>query len=312
MISQGTRRKRGGERDGPSIAVVGSVNLDLVASASRLPEPGETVTGATLAKHPGGKGANQALAARRLGAEVALFAAVGRDPEADAALALLKAGGVDLSACERREDAPTGIALITVAEDGENQIVVAPGANALYSPHVLELDDFDAVLCQLEIPTETIARAAAACRGLFCLNLAPARSCPASILERVDLLVMNESEARFAAATLGEHHALAAITFGAGGAELRRGGEVVARTSPPSVSAVDTTGAGDAFTAALVVALVEGMTGEAALDFACAAGAAAVTIAGAQPSLPHRAAVEQLLARRAAGAADADSGVCFR
>ncbi len=312
MTPQGTRRRDGGGRGRPSVAVVGSVNLDLVARAPRLPEPGETVTGAALSRHPGGKGANQALAARRLGAEAALFAAVGTDPEAEAALALLHAEGVDLAACERREDAPTGIALIMVAEDGENQIVVAPGANALYSPHSLELDRFDAVICQLEIPTETIARAAAACRGLFCLNLAPARSLPASILERVDLLVMNETEARFAAAALGEHPALVAVTFGARGAELRRGGEIVARARPPAVSAIDTTGAGDAFTAALAVGLVEGMQEAAALVFACAAGALAATAAGAQPALPRRAAVERLLARAASKAEGADSAMCFR
>ena len=312
MTSQGTRRKSGDGRGRPSIAVVGSVNLDLVARAPRLPAPGETVTGATLAKHPGGKGANQALAARRLGAGVALFAAVGTDPEAEAALALLRGEGIDLSACERHPDTPTGVALIAVDEDGENQIVVAPGANAIYSPHGLELEGFDAVICQLEIPTETIARAAAACRGLFCLNLAPARPLPESILERVDLLVMNETEARFAAASLGEHHALAAITFGARGADLRRDGDVIARARPPAVRAVDTTGAGDAFTAALVVGLVEGMEEGEALAFACAAGALAATGAGAQPSLPYRDAVERLLAQEAERAVDADGDMCFR
>ena len=121
----------------PHITVVGSVNLDIVARGERLPRPGETVTGATLARHPGGKGANQALAARRLGAEVCLVARVGRDAAADEALALLRAGGVDLSRCGVDDEAATGVALIAVAADGENQIVVAPGANARLAPTML-------------------------------------------------------------------------------------------------------------------------------------------------------------------------------
>jgi ribokinase len=120
------------------ITVVGSVNLDLVASVATLPAPGETVTGATLARHPGGKGANQALAARRLGAEVRLVARVGADAMAEEALALLRADGVDLTGCTSDETAPTGVALIAVAADGENQIVVASGANGAFLPAHLE------------------------------------------------------------------------------------------------------------------------------------------------------------------------------
>ncbi|MFQ5347567.1 MAG: ribokinase, partial [Rhodothalassiaceae bacterium] len=261
------------DRARPAIAVVGSVNLDLVASADRLPAPGETVTGAILTRHPGGKGGNQALAARRLGAEVVLFAATGNDPEAEQALALLVREGVDISACERHPEAATGLALIAVAGDGENQIIVAPGANARFSPHALDLDRFDAVICQLEIPTETIARAAAACRGLFVLNLAPARPVPAAVLERAGLVVVNEGEARALAGLLAGYRGLLAVTFGARGAELRRDGEVVARARPPAVEAVDSTGAGDAFTAALTLGLAEGRPQPEALAFACAAGA---------------------------------------
>jgi ribokinase len=123
----------------PSIVVVGSVNLDLAASVPRLPVAGETVTGAELHRYPGGKGANQALAAKRLGAEVSMVARVGDDAAADEALALLKSGGVDLSACGRDAEAPTGIALIAVGPSGENQIVVAPGANRRLRPDMLEL-----------------------------------------------------------------------------------------------------------------------------------------------------------------------------
>jgi ribokinase len=138
-----------------SVAVVGSVNLDLVASVQRLPVPGETVTGAELSRFPGGKGANQALAARRLGAEVSLVACVGDDAEADEALALLKDGGVDLGFCARVPGVTTGTALIAVAPGGENHIVVAPGANRLLAPESLRLPKADALVCQLEGCTST-------------------------------------------------------------------------------------------------------------------------------------------------------------
>ncbi|MDH3590116.1 MAG: PfkB family carbohydrate kinase, partial [Gammaproteobacteria bacterium] len=157
-----------------SIVVVGSVNLDLVASVPRLPVAGETVTGATLARYPGGKGANQALAARRLGADVCLCACTGTDTAADEALALLRHDGVDLSHCVADEESATGIALIAVAPDGDNQIVVAPGANRRLTTERLDIPDADALICQLEVPIETVAAAAMDFSGLFCINLAPA------------------------------------------------------------------------------------------------------------------------------------------
>jgi ribokinase len=135
-----------------SIAVIGSVNLDLVATVKKLPEPGETVTDAELNRFPGGKGANQALAAQRLGADVRLIACVGGDATADEALALLKEGGVDLSGVLRTPDAPTGTALIAVEPSGENHIVVAPGANRELTTDVLEVPEADALICQLEVP----------------------------------------------------------------------------------------------------------------------------------------------------------------
>ena len=283
----------------PRITVVGSVNLDFVARAARLPAPGETVTGATLARHPGGKGANQALAARRLGAEVRLVARVGRDALAAEALQLLHAEGVDLEHCREDPQAATGVALIAVSVQGENQIVVAPGANA--SLHAAHLDAdaafaTDALICQLEVPVDTVQAAALRHPGFVCLNLAPALDVPPELLRRADLLIVNESEAAYYGMPLlqavADSGALLAITLGARGAELWRGGLRIAEARPPAVQVVDTTGAGDCFVAALTVALLEGRAPADALRFACVAGALATTRAGAQPSLPWRAEVD--------------------
>jgi ribokinase len=279
----------------PRIAVVGSVNLDFVATAAKLPAPGETVTGATLARHPGGKGANQALAARRLGADVKMVARVGRDAMADEALALLCADGVDLTAVGVDDAAATGVALIAVSADGENQIVVASGANARLLPAHLPSLAVDAVICQLEVPMETVV-AAGVMPGFFCVNLAPSAPTPDAVFARADLVIVNEGEAADQGAALAKTRGLVAITEGAKGARLLKGGGEIARAAPPRVKVVDTTGAGDAFVGALVVALVEGQAPEAALRFACAAGALAATKAGAQPSLPWREEVERLLA----------------
>lgn len=277
---------------GKRVAVVGSINLDLVARAPRLPAPGETVTGAVLSRQPGGKGGNQALAARRLGARVAMFGAVGRDDAADAALALLRAEGVDLAGVEALDGPATGTAFVIVDAAGENQIVVAPGANAVWRPATLDLAGFDAVLCQLEIPLPTVAAAARACRGLFCLNLAPARPVPAELLAMAGLLVVNESEAAALGDLLGHHDGTVAVTLGARGALLRRQGVEIARATPPAVEAVDSAGAGDVFCAALALALIEGMAPRDALELACTAGACAATRAGTQQSAPLRREVE--------------------
>ncbi|MDA0705092.1 MAG: ribokinase [Proteobacteria bacterium] len=278
-----------------SVVVIGSVNLDIVAVADRLPAPGETVTGADLARYPGGKGANQALAVARLGADVCLLACVGTDAAADEALALLRAGGVDLAGCVAVDEIATGVALISVAKSGENQIVVAPGANRALSPERLVIPAADALICQLEVPVETIAHAAANFDGFFCVNLAPARHVDVTVLQRADLVVVNETEAAWYGDSLAACHGMIATTFGAAGVVLQKNGVDLARTKPPRVQVVDTTAAGDTFTAALAVALVEGQSPEDALNFACAAGAAATTKAGAQPSLPTRAEVLQLL-----------------
>lgn len=278
------------------IAVVGSVNLDIVAAAPKLPAPGETVTGARLARYPGGKGANQALAARRLGADVSLFAGVGADAAAEEALSLLRAEGVDLSNCIVSRDSPTGVALIAVAPGGENQIVVAPGANMDFAPDSFDLSRFDAVICQLEVSTKTVERAARAAR-FFALNAAPARPLPAELIARASLLIVNQTEAAFYGDAVNACEGILAVTAGAEGAALFRKGTEIARAIPPSINAVDATGAGDAFVAALTVALIESRTPDDALRFAVAAGACAAMRAGAQPALPTRADIEAIRAR---------------
>jgi len=279
------------------ITVVGSVNLDYVATAATLPAPGETVTGATLAVHPGGKGANQALAARRLGADVRLVGRVGADAMAEQALALLRAEGVDLSGCAVDAAAPTGVALIAVDAEGENQIVVAPGANAAFGPDLLPDVIEGALICQLELPAETVAAAVARAKGFVCVNLAPALDVDDAVLRRADLIVVNEGEAEVYGKRLHGLDGLVAVTWGSRGAGLFRDGARIATAEPPEVEVVDTTGAGDTFVAALTLALLEGMDHAEALAFACAAGALTATRAGAQTSLPMREEVEAALVR---------------
>ncbi len=266
------------------MVVVGSVNLDLVARVERLPSPGETLTAHGVTRHPGGKGANQALACARLGATVRLVGAVGSDPLADEALALLRDGGVDLSAV-REVDAPTGTALIQVDDHGDTTIVIDTGANGFVTTGDLAAD---LVLTVLEVPDEAVAAAMAA-SGFTVLNAAPARAVDEAVLRTVDLLSVNDDEH----ATLGRTADLDAlpavvVTRGASGATLYRHGREAASAEPPPVDAVDGTAAGDAFTAALALALVEGRPDDEALTRACAVGALTATRAGAQPALPTR------------------------
>ena len=265
------------------IAVVGSINLDLVARCERLPRPGETVTGATFARSPGGKGANQAVACARLGADVTMIGAVGHDPVGDDVLAGLREAGVQLRLQE--SEAPTGIAVILVDADGETQIVVAPGANA--DVGTVTLPEHDAVLCQLEVPDVAVESAWEAATGVFCLNAAPARP----IAVDPDLTVVNRYELK----KLSRRDGLVAVTLGAEGALLLEDGEEVARAMPPTVDAVDGTAAGDAFTACLLVSLLDGREYGDALQRACAAGALAASRHGAQPSLPTAAEIDALL-----------------
>lgn len=258
----------------PRITVVGSANVDLVARCERLPRPGETVTDATFARVPGGKGANQAVAAARLGAAVRF---VGRIGSEDLVLRALQREGVDVSGVVR-DDGESGVALILVDADGENVIVVAPGANQRLDPADMTVGEADAVICQQEIPAEAVGAAARQAR-FFCLNAAPARG---ALALTPDLLVVN----RYEHEQVGAYDGLVALTLGAEGAVLLEGGREVALATPPPVRAVDGTAAGDAFCAALVVGLLEGRERGTALRRACAAGALAASRPGAQPSLP--------------------------
>ena len=261
------------------LTVVGSINLDLVARVERLPRPGETLAATGFDRIPGGKGANQAVAAARLGAEVRMIGAVGEDALAGEALAGLVEAGVRL---ELGRGSETGLALIFVAADGETEIVVVPGANALVEPQRVP----GAVLCQLEVPDAVVLEAARDA-SFFALNAAPAR--PIDVVP--DLLIVNRLEHEVVSSG-----ALVAVTFGAEGAALYEDGREVARAVPPVVDAVDGTAAGDAFAACLVVSLLEGRERAAALERACAAGALAASRRGAQPSLPTRGEVDAILA----------------
>jgi len=282
-----------------AITVVGSINLDFVATGPRLPAPGETVTGATLARHPGGKGANQALAAQRLGADVAMIGRVGRDALAEEALALLVQADVDVGAVVADDALATGVALIAVDPTGENQIVVAAGANHAATPEQLPQRIETPLIVQLELPIDTVEAAVGRATGFVCANLAPAAPVSESLLRRADLIVVNETEAAFYGEALHHGGGRVVITRGARGATLYHRGVEQARATPPRVTAVDATGAGDGFVGAITVALVEGMEPEEALIFACAAGALAATRPGAQSSLPTRAEVETILEQNA-------------
>ena len=276
----------------PSVTVVGSLNLDLVVRVERLPRPGETVGEGSFERVPGGKGANQAVAAARLGARVSLVGCVGDDDFAREAIASVAEAGVATDRVRVVQEV-TGVAVIVVDATGENTIVVAPGANARLTPDDVDVSEADAVLCQLEVPVAAVEAAAERTGGLFCLNAAPARPLPASLVERADLVIAN----RYEAEELAAEPRLLALTLGAAGAVLVEGGSEVARAAAPTVEAVDGTAAGDAFCGALVVSLLEGRPREEALARACAAGAIAASRFGAQPSLPTAADVDALVAR---------------
>lgn len=274
------------------VVVFGSINLDLVARAPRIPAPGQTLLGRSFATAPGGKGANQALAARLAGADVAMYGAVGRDAFADLALVNLAASGVDLTGVAR-VDGPTGIALVNVADDGENAITVVAGANARARASQVpdtRLGPSHTLLMQLETGFEevaTLARRARRAGGRVLLNAAPARALPDTLLATVDVLLVNEHEAAVVAPGVPAD-ALAddlARRFGTSvvrtlGARGAKAGEH--RAVPPPVRVVDTTGAGDALAGALAAALDRGERLERALDAGVEAGALACTHEGAQ------------------------------
>jgi ribokinase len=242
------------------------------------------VTDAELERVPGGKGANQAVAAARLGAQVRFVGRIGRE---ELVLRSLEREGIDVGSVVR-DDGEGGVAVIVVEAGGENMIVVAPGANRRLSPDDVDVGDADAVICQQEIPVAAV-KAAARSASFFCLNAAPARG---RLELEPDLLVVN----RYEYEVVGPQPGLVALTMGAEGAVLLDGGEEIARAAPPRVEAVDGTAAGDAFCAALVVGMLEGRDRAAALARACAAGALAASRRGAQPSLPTAAELDAILA----------------
>lgn len=264
------------------LCVVGSINVDVTASVARLPRAGETVLGGALRRDAGGKGANQAVAAARLGARVRMVGAVGDDTDGRGMLQNLSDAGVDAGGVWLG-DSPTGTALITVDETGENQIVVCPGANADVTVDGETFGADEAVLVQLEIPMSTVSALAASVTGYFVVNAAPAQSLPAEVIARADLVIVNETEYEL----LPELSAarLVAVTYGAAGAALVRDGAEIARVPAPRVESVSAVGAGDAFCAALTLALHAGWAPELALTAACAVGADAVTHPESQPPL---------------------------
>jgi len=253
----------------PTLCVLGSVNLDLIIQTSVLPQAGQTITGGRFTSLPGGKGGNVALAAQRLGAQVELRGAVGRDAYADEALKLLMDEGVNLEKLVRLEAAPTGLAFINVANDGENQIAVASGANAAFKPEHLKPVNTLALFTQFEIPIDTIVAALESFDGFVSVNASPVTSGLMRILPFADLIIVNEGEYEGYKEDLKIFTGYLTITLGSKGAELLHRGELIAKAVPPQVDVVDTTGAGDAFAAALTVAFLEGYTPQKALEFAC-------------------------------------------
>jgi ribokinase len=301
---------------GPSIVVLGSLNLDLVATVPALPRPGETALGERLLTFTGGKGANQAVAAARLGGRVAMVGRVGADAGGDALVRQLERDGVDVAGVVRDEEEPTGAALIMVDAAGENLIAVARGANGRVGAGEVDrairaVDRWGLLVLQLEVPLNAVALAIQEARRAgrrVLLNAAPAAPLVPDVLSGLEALVVNESEA---AALLGHpvpdaasglaaarrlHGAgarLAVVTLGAAGAALcDADGARLAEPFP--VTAVDTTAAGDAFVGALAVGLTSGRPAAEAVRLANAAGAAAATRAGAQDSLPRPGDLERL------------------
>lgn len=291
------------------IVVVGSINLDLTARVDRFPEPGETIAGTSFAAVPGGKGANQALAARRAGAKVAMAGAVGADEFAEIALSGLVDAGVDIGSVDRI-DCPSGVAMIHVDASGQNCITVIPGANGRVQGQVIAdaaLGAGTTLVLQLEIPLATVQALAIRARRLgtrVMLNAAPALGLPLALCEALDALVVNEHEAAALATAFGmpsfpeafaiafhrAHRCATIVTQGPRGAVAVAGGKLL-RVGAPRVEVVDTTGAGDAFVGALAAALDRGAPWPRSLAEGVAAGSLACLYAGAQAALPIAAAI---------------------
>ncbi|MFV2020296.1 ribokinase [Micromonospora sp. LOL_023] len=291
----------------PRIAVVGSANMDLVATTPRLPLPGETLLGSDFVMVPGGKGANQAIAAARAGGDCVFLGAVGSDAFGVTLTGRIARSGVDTGQL-RVVYGSSGVAVVMVNTAGENAIVVTPGANAalhgLTEPELAAIRAADVLVAQLEIPLGTVLAAASAAREAgtrVVLNAAPARQLPAELLDAVDLLVVNEVEARAIVGAGRENPAAllsvvrrAVLTLGAEGAWFVDRDGTVQHAPAFAVEAVDTTAAGDAFTGALAVAWGEGRELVEAVRWASAAGAACVRRLGASVSLPDRAEIDAL------------------
>lgn len=273
------------------IVVVGSVNLDLVARVRAHPAPGETVTAKEFVTVHGGKGANQAVAAARLGGSVTFIGAVGDDAESPELLARLTGEGVDVTHVRAVEGERSGVATITVDDLGENAIVVHPGANASVSLAPADLELISAasvVLLQLEIPVDVVTEAARAATGTVILNAAPAQVLPDSLVDSVDVLVVNEHERAITVGDDAGRIATIVTTLGSAGAEIRQG-DSITTVPAPVVSVVDTTGAGDTFCGAFAEAIDRGEDVVGAVKWAARAGSLATTGFGARGAMPTRA-----------------------
>jgi len=271
------------------IVVVGSVNVDFVASVEELPKPGETVAAHALGTVSGGKGANQAVAARRLGGDVTLVAAIGSDSVSMDLKEELAADGVSIAYVETIPDSRSGTALITVDGRGENVISVFSGANgklSLSQAAIELIESAEILLMQLEIPMETVLAAARAAKGTVVLNAAPATVLPDELFERIDVLIVNEHEAVVALDSEGPARIPTVITtLGARGASVRTEFETVI-VPAPQVDVVDTTGAGDTFCGAFCASVARGETTIDAVVLAARAGALATTGLGARSAMP--------------------------
>lgn len=302
----------------PLITVVGSLNMDLVVQVGTLPTAGQTVLGGSFQLYPGGKGANQAVAAARAGGQVVLIGCVGDDSYGTTLRVQLEADGIDQRYLLIRPDAASGMALITVERAGQNTIVVVPGANATLTEGDVEqaaiaIEATAVLLLQLETPLPTVVTAARIARlagATVVLNPAPAQPLPGDLLALVDVLVVNETESaalsgvrpvdwasaeRAARALSALGPATVVVTLGAQGALFLHQGQIQRQSAYP-VQVVDTTAAGDAFVGALAVAFGEGRPLPEAVKWGAAAGALATTRQGAQPALPERNAIEALIA----------------
>lgn len=267
----------------PALTVVGSINLDITATTHRLPSPGETVGDGVLRQQPGGKGANQAVAAARLAGASRMVGAVGQDEAGRTLLHAMARAGVDV-ADVAQVDGATGTALVLVDSDGENQIVVCPGANGQVSVDDVSFAEDEAVLCQLEVDQDVVLETARRTRGFFALNAAPAAPLLPELLERCDLVIVNETEYELIPEL--RNAPLVAVTYGGEGSAIFKNGERVAEA--PAVAVTDianTIGAGDAFCAALVLALQSALPYGHALAAANAVGADAVRDSSSQPAL---------------------------